>query len=87
MVLTARMGGALADQSHSSKTLSGSDNATSLPLAFNQKEFNNFSHWTALEFDPGRVTPEIVEHFKKLGVQDLRGAMQAIIVRSTGAMQ
>ena len=70
MMLTAGMGGALADQSRSLQTLSGSDNATDLPPALDRKEFNTLSHWTALEFDPGRVTPEVVEHFKKLGVQD-----------------
>ncbi len=62
--------GSTPASSDSALALRGSDNVTVLLPALNQKEFNNLSHWSALEFDPGRVTPELLDHLRKVGVQD-----------------
>ena len=48
------------------------DNTTGLTHAFNQTEFNNLSHPTALEFNPYtyKVTPELLDHLRNVGVPD-----------------
>lgn len=48
----------------------GHDNATVLPPAFNQKEFNNLSHRSALEFDPHQITQADRARLKELGMTD-----------------
>jgi hypothetical protein len=40
-------------------------NATGLPPALGWKGFNNLSHPTALEFNPNKVTPELLDHLSK----------------------
>jgi ASC-1-like (ASCH) protein len=52
------------------QSFAGSDNITGLSPAFNQTEFNNLSHPTAMEFNPYKVTPELLDHLRKAGVPD-----------------
>jgi hypothetical protein len=67
MTLAARMGGVEARPEAPSSALQRKehDNTTNLPPAFHQQEFNNLSHPTALEFNPHKVTPELLDHLSK----------------------
>jgi triacylglycerol esterase/lipase EstA (alpha/beta hydrolase family) len=67
MMLTAGMGGVEARPEAPSSALQRKehDNTTDLPPAFHQQEFNNLSHPTALEFNPHKVTPELLDHLSK----------------------
>src|SRR5271157_4296036 len=46
-----------------------SNNTTNLP-SLGWEGFNNLSHPTALEFNPNKVTPELLDHLRKVGVPD-----------------
>jgi hypothetical protein len=69
MMLTAGMRGieARPEPPGSALQRQGHDNTTSLTHAFNQQEFNNP---TALEFNPNKVTPELLENLRKDGVKN-----------------
>jgi triacylglycerol esterase/lipase EstA (alpha/beta hydrolase family) len=64
MMLTAGMSGTEA-RLEPALQRKGHDKTTGLTPAFNQTEFNNLSHPTALEFNPNKVTPELLEYLGK----------------------
>ncbi len=69
MALTARMNGVEAQPAPDSALQRKGDNTTGLIPAFNQQEFNNS---TAMEFNPYtyKVTPELIDHLRKVGVKN-----------------
>ena len=94
-LLAAGMSGVEARPEPSGSALQrqGHDNTTGLTHAFNQQEFNNLSHPTALEFNPYtyKVTPELLDHLRKVGVPDpkqhIRNVQQGIYDGETSSEQ
>jgi hypothetical protein len=71
MMLTAGMSGAEA-RLEPALQRKGHDNITGLTSTFNQTEFNNLSHPTAMDSNPYtyKVTPELLDHLRNVGVPD-----------------